>query len=165
MQVLWAPWRMAYVSGAKEPGCIFCALPTAHDPRAVFVLALTSEVVVVLNRFPYTNGHLMVAPRVHTGELEALSSSQFAAVMETVRWSVRALRDSLNPEGINVGLNLGRAAGAGFEDHLHWHLVPRWVGDTNFMPLFGEVRVIPEHLQATYDRLRPHFAGLTDTPA
>ncbi|MBI1817788.1 MAG: HIT domain-containing protein [Deltaproteobacteria bacterium] len=158
METLWAPWRMAYVAGPKESGCIFCTHPVAADARQALVLATTPTSVVMLNRFPYANGHLMVAPRAHTAELDQFSAVEFGALMETVRRAARVLREVFAPEGMNIGLNLGRAAGAGVADHLHWHLVPRWVGDTNFMPLIGEVRVMPEHLLATYDRLRPHFA-------
>jgi ATP adenylyltransferase len=112
------------------------------------------------NRFPYVSGHLMVAPRAHTAELDALDGPQFATVMEGVRTAARVLREVLTPDGMNIGLNLGLAGGAGVADHLHWHLVPRWLGDTNFMPMLADVRVIPEHLLATYDRLQPHFARL-----
>ena len=161
MPVLWAPWRMAYIAGPKDNRCFFCTVPAdpADWPDAL-VLAATPTVIVMLNRFPYANGHLMVAPRAHTGDLQNLPVDQFTDVMETVRCAARALQSVFSPEGMNIGINLGRAGGAGVADHLHWHLVPRWVGDTNFMPMIGEVRVNPEHLAATYDRLRPHFAKL-----
>ena len=163
MQVLWAPWRMAYVAGPKEPGCIFCTLPTKSDARDALVLAATPHAVVMLNRFPYANGHLMVAPRLHTADLQRLTPKQFGPLMDTVRYAARALQETFSPQGMNVGLNLGRAAGAGIEEHLHWHLVPRWVGDTNFMPMIGEVLVVPEHLMTTYDRLLPRFASLAES--
>jgi len=150
---------MAYIGGPKATGCIFCMEP-ATDRRAALVLACTPSAVVMLNRFPYANGHLLVAPRCHTADLNALEAVQYAALAEVLRRSVRLLEREFQPEGLNVGMNLGRAAGAGIEDHLHWHIVPRWVGDTNFMPVLGEVRVIPEHLEAVYDRLQPHFAVL-----
>jgi len=161
MPVLWAPWRMAYIAGPKDSRCFFCAVPSdiADWPDAL-VLAATPTVLVMMNRFPYANGHLMVAPRAHNGDLQSLTADQFTDVMAAVRYAARALQSVFNPQGMNIGINLGRAAGAGVADHLHWHLVPRWTGDTNFMPMIGEVRVIPEHLEATYERLRPHFAGL-----
>jgi ATP adenylyltransferase len=160
MQVLWAPWRMAYIGGPKDPGCIFCAALEAGDPRGALVLARLRGSVVMLNRFPYANGHVMVAPRRHTADLNALPAGEHADLGECLRRSVAVLERVFRPEGMNIGLNLGRAAGAGVIEHLHWHVVPRWVGDTNFMPLIGEVRVIPEHLEAMYDRLRPAFAEL-----
>ena len=164
MPVLWAPWRMAYVAEPKDGGCFFCNIPTrtADWPDAL-VLAATPTLLVMLNRFPYANGHLMVAPRVHGGDLQNLAAKPFADVMEAVRYAARVLQTVFSPEGINIGINLGRAAGAGVADHVHWHLVPRWAGDTNFMPMLAEVRVIPEHLAATYERLRPHFAELMHT--
>ncbi|MBI4516899.1 MAG: HIT domain-containing protein [Deltaproteobacteria bacterium] len=165
MQTLWAPWRMAYVAGPKTAGCIFCTLPDEPDPREALVLATTPAAVIMLNRFPYTSGHVMVAPRAHCADLNALSVTQYGELMETLRRAVRILEQVLQPEGMNLGMNLGRAAGAGVADHLHWHLVPRWVGDTNFMPMIAEVRVMPEHLLAAYDKLQPHFAALAQPSA
>lgn len=163
MRVLWAPWRMVYVGGPKAKGCIFCAALTA-DPRQGLVVARTARALVLLNRYPYASGHLMVAPRRHTADLGALAAPEYAALMETLRHSVRLLGDVYGPEGFNVGLNLGRAGGAGIADHLHWHVVPRWVGDTNYMPMLADVRVMPEHLEGTFERLRPAFAALEDDP-
>ena len=159
MQVLWAPWRMAYVGAPKEAGCIFCTKPAALDLRAALVLARTQHSVLMLNRFPYANGHVMVAPRRHTADFRELPAAEFVELSETLRRTMGVLQDTFQPDGTNVGLNLGAAAGAGVADHLHWHIVPRWIGDTNYMPLIGEVRVIPEHLEALYDRLRPLFVG------
>jgi ATP adenylyltransferase len=160
MDVLWAPWRMAYIGAPKAPGCIFCELPAAADQQAALVLARTAHAVVVLNRFPYQNGHVMVAPRQHSAELAALPGDAYAELGETLRRTLGLLQDFFRPDGMNVGMNLGSAAGAGITEHLHWHLVPRWIGDTNFMPLIGEVRVMPEHLEALWARLRPVFAPL-----
>jgi ATP adenylyltransferase len=151
---------MAYIGAPKQPGCIFCELPGAADQKAALVLARTPHSVVMLNRFPYANGHLMVAPRQHTAELSALPAEAYGELSEVLRRSLVLLQESFHPDGMNVGMNLGAAAGAGITEHLHWHLVPRWVGDTNFMPLIGEVRCIPEHLEAVWDRLRPVFAAL-----
>jgi ATP adenylyltransferase len=156
MQVLWAPWRMAYIVGPKDPGCIFCAAVQSSDLRGQLVL-VQQPAVVMLNKFPYTNGHLLVAPRRHAARLSDLSRDEFQPLMDMLQRATAVLADALRPEGMNVGMNIGAAAGAGVADHAHWHIVPRWVGDTSFMPLFAEVRVIPEHLEATYDRLKPLF--------
>jgi len=156
MQVLWAPWRMAYVGSPKAAGCIFCTALTADDLRAALVLT-QRPAVVMLNRFPYASGHLMVAPHRHVADLSALPADEFQTLMGVLQRAATLLADAYHPEGMNIGLNLGAAAGAGVTDHLHWHLVPRWGGDTNFMPMLADVRVIPEHLEATYDRLRPLF--------
>ena len=148
---------MAYVGGPKESGCIFCTKPASSDLRSVLVLACTEHSVLMLNRFPYANGHVMVAPRRHTADFFELPTGEYVELSETLRRTIGVLKDAFQPEGMNVGLNLGAAAGAGVADHLHWHIVPRWIGDTNYMPLIGEVRVIPEHLEALYERLRPLF--------
>ena len=155
---LWAPWRMEYVGDqGPKPDCIFCELPDSPDPRAALVLATNEHFVVMLNRFPYNNGHLMVAPRQHTANLMELSEETYAALMLGLRHACSVVREVLSPDGMNVGINLGAVAGAGIADHLHWHIVPRWNGDTNFMPVLGETRVMPQHLEASYDMFRPHF--------
>ncbi|HJQ73404.1 MAG TPA: HIT domain-containing protein [Gaiellaceae bacterium] len=154
MRLLWAPWRMAYVGTAKDVrGCIFCAAVTG-DARERLLLGTTAHSLVMLNRYPYQSGHLMVAPRRHTAELPALPQAEHHDLGDTLRRTVASLATALAPEGFNVGMNLGAAAGAGVVDHLHWHVVPRWAGDTNFMPVVGEVKVMPQHLLDTYDRLR-----------
>ena len=160
MQVLFAPWRMAYIGSPKEPGCIFCTKPAAADRKAALLLARTAHTAVIMNRYPYGNGHLMVAPLRHTSDLMALPPEEHADLAETVRRVLALMQDFFKPEGMNVGMNLGIAAGAGIADHLHWHLVPRWIGDTNFMPLLAETRSIPEHLDGLWARLRPLFAAL-----
>jgi len=159
MRVLWAPWRMAYVGAPKTPGCIFCTASTADDQRAALVLA-QRPALVMLNRFPYASGHLMVAPHRHVADLSVLPPDDFQTLMGVLQRAAALVADAYHPEGMNIGLNLGAAAGAGVTDHLHWHIVPRWSGDTNFMPMLADVRVIPEHLDATYERLRPLFAPL-----
>jgi ATP adenylyltransferase len=151
---------MSYIGGPKERGCIFCTCPLAEDARQALVLAKPPDSVVMLNRFPYANGHLMVAPRRHTAELAELAAPAYANLMEALRRSMALLQREFRPEGMNVGLNLGVAGGAGIADHLHWHVVPRWLGDMNYMPMIGEVRVMPEHLEAVFDRLRSSFAEL-----
>jgi ATP adenylyltransferase len=153
MRVLWAPWRMAYVGGAPLPsGCIFCP-PPETDRRAALVLWEGPQALVLLNKFPYASGHLLVAPRAHVADPGQLPAADFAALCEVLQRAVRLLREEYHPEGLNLGMNLGRSGGAGIESHIHWHIVPRWNGDTNFMTVIGDVRVMPEHLETTYDRL------------
>jgi len=160
VDVLWAPWRMAYIGGAREQGgCIFCAA-LSGEPRDRLLLGTTTHSLTMLNRFPYQNGHLMIAPRRHTADLPALSAPEHADLADTLRRALASLGEALRPEGYNVGMNLGACAGAGVVDHLHWHIVPRWGGDTNFMPVLADVRVIPQHVLETYDRLRAAFAWL-----
>jgi|SRR5581483_1723951 len=151
---------MAYVGADRAPsGCIFCELPRAGDARENLVLEAGPDAVVMLNRFPYNNGHLMVAPRRHTGDLAELSDGEYRGLMDRLRAAVAIVQRVLTPDAMNVGANLGRDAGAGIADHLHWHVVPRWAGDTNFMPVIGDVKVMPQHLLASWDQLRPHFAA------
>lgn len=160
MDTLWAPWRMTYILEEDEPaGCIFCL---AADGKGTddLVLAVGTLSLVMMNKYPYNNGHLLVAPRRHLPTLAGLEPDEMGDLLATVRLSIKALKQVMNPEGFNVGLNLGRVAGAGIEEHLHFHVVPRWGGDTNFMTVFGEVRVIPEHIKATCEKLRPFFVDL-----
>lgn len=162
MEVLWAPWRMAYIEAPKgERGCIFCDAPGPGPARERLLLGTTPSTLVMMNRYPYQNAHLMVAPRRHTASLPSLPEAEHAELAETLRRTVGTLEETLHPQGFNVGLNIGACAGAGFADHLHWHVVPRWAGDTNFMTVVSDVRIIPEHILATYDRLRPAFAWLS----
>jgi ATP adenylyltransferase len=149
---------MAYLRAPKKPngGCIFCDKireDVARD-RANLVLLRGAHAFIVLNLYPYSNGHLMVAPYTHTGELESLDGETLQEMMLLVARGIRALRQVMHPQGFNVGANLGHCAGAGVDDHVHLHVVPRWSGDTNFMPVFAEVRMIPETLPQTYDNLR-----------
>jgi ATP adenylyltransferase len=163
MEHLWAPWRLSYVTTAKAPTaddpCFLCRGLEADDDRAHLIVLRTPLSVVVLNRFPYNNGHLLVAPRAHKGRLDELTSEELFETMETLRRMVGVLDGLMHPDGCNVGLNLGAAAGAGLPGHLHWHVVPRWNGDTNFMPILADVKVIVQSLDALYDllveRLRP----------
>jgi ATP adenylyltransferase len=160
MEVLWAPWRMAYIEAPKTGGpCIFCAATTG-DARERLLLGAGAESLVMLNRYPYQSGHLMVAPRRHTASLPDLPATEHADLADTLRRSLATLTTVLRPEGFNLGMNLGQCAGAGVLDHLHWHIVPRWSGDTNFMPVVAGTKVMPQHLLDTYDRLRPAFAWL-----
>jgi ATP adenylyltransferase len=162
MKQLWAPWRMVYIDqNSTETGCIFCDKFQAEDRRQSLVLALTPHSMVMLNKYPYNNGHLLLAPKRHEKNLSDLSPEEYGDLSEALRRSVDIIRRILNPGGINLGMNLGKCAGAGIEDHLHWHVVPRWEGDTNFMPVVGETRVMPQHLLDSYDRLQSHFESLS----
>ena len=161
MKQLWAPWRMAYIEDdAKESACIFCTKPRTTDARADLVLTFTSHTVVMLNKFPYNSGHLLLAPRRHERHLSQLPPAEYADLNEALRQSIEIVQKVFRPGGVNLGMNLGHCAGAGIEEHLHWHVVPRWEGDTNFMPVVGETRVLPQHLLESYDRLRPFFENL-----
>jgi ATP adenylyltransferase len=151
---------MEYIQTATEADadeCIFCSLPASEDDEAGHVLARTALAFVVLNAFPYNPGHLMVAPLRHTGDFEDVSDDEHADLAGLLRASTRVLREEMEPHGFNVGMNIGRIAGAGFPGHVHWHVVPRWTGDTNFMPITGQTRVLPELLSETYRRLKPRF--------
>jgi len=160
MERLWTPWRRAFLEGAADnssAGCFLCAAPAAHDDRANLILKRAESVFVLLNLYPYNSGHLMVAPYAHTGDLANLDASIAAELMHVTQRSVAALQRVYRPDAFNVGMNLGKAAGAGLPDHLHIHLVPRWSGDTNFMPVVSETKVLPETLDQTYERLEPYF--------
>lgn len=154
MERIWAPWRMTYVSNeTHESGCIFCLAVEGDNDRERLVLARSEYSLIMLNRYPYTCGHLMVAPLRHTAEMNDLNDLELLDLMHAVRRSCNLLREVVSPDGLNVGINLGKAAGAGIEEHLHIHIVPRWNGDTNFMSVVGDVRVIPDGLMESYDRL------------
>lgn len=161
MDVLWAPWRMEYIlSGQKDGSCIFCPGRDRGQDEARLILYVDALTMVMMNRYPYNNGHLLVAPVRHVPGLESLSEHENLNLMRMLRESIAVLKESMRPEGFNVGLNLGRVAGAGVEAHLHFHIVPRWGGDTNYMAVVGEVRVIPEHIRATYRKLSASFEKL-----
>jgi ATP adenylyltransferase len=155
MEKLWAPWRMKYIEeGSKVEGCIFCLFPAKENDRENLILYRGALSFIMLNSFPYNPGHLMVAPYKHTADLYDLSDEELLDIDHLVRFSVKLLSETMRPDGFNLGVNLGRTAGAGIVDHIHWHIVPRWNGDTNFMPVIGETKVLPESLEATYDKLR-----------
>jgi ATP adenylyltransferase len=163
MTVLWAPWRMEYIlSDEKEGPCIFCPGGDRGRDAQRLILYVDSLSMVMMNRYPYNNGHLLVAPVRHVSGLESLSKEEMSDLLHLVRMSIVVLKKSMNPEGFNVGLNLGRAAGAGVEEHMHFHIVPRWNGDTNYMTVVGAVRVIPEHIQETYGKLLPLFQNINE---
>ena len=166
MKNLWAPWRMEYIEGqaGKEGGCIFCAAAGPVSAKSRLLLYRNETVSVLMNRFPYANGHLLVAPCRHVADLTDLTTAEHASCMQLAAKSVMILRRHLSPDGFNIGVNLGSTAGAGIAAHLHWHIVPRWEGDHNFITVLGEVRTIPEHIERTFDRLLPDFQILTAEP-
>ena len=150
---LWAPWRLEYVEHADElDRCIFC------DPEEELLVHRGERAFIVLNKFPYSSGHLLVAPYRHLGDFGALDGDEAREVHALAARGIEALRAEYAPHGFNLGWNIGRVAGAGIEDHVHQHVVPRWNGDTSFMPVLGDVKVLPEHLLRTAERLRPHFS-------
>jgi ATP adenylyltransferase len=156
---LWAPWRMAYVGGSAETaGCIFCQALAAED-RQQLVLRRGPRAFLILNAYPYTPAHLMAVVNRHVAAVAAATPEELAELMGLVGTATRALEVEYRAHGFNIGINQGRVAGAGVEDHLHVHVVPRWAGDTNFMPVLGEVRVLPEALDATWERLRGRLGG------
>jgi ATP adenylyltransferase len=157
---LWAPWRMEYILGPKPKECIFCEFPVRNALREDLVLVVQPHAFVCLNKYPFAPGHLMVVPRRHVSGVEDLGREEHAALWALVRDAIVALKTAIAPPGINVGINLGSAAGAGIAEHMHAHLVPRWPGDTNFMPVIAHTRVMPEHLDATWAKLRPAFDGV-----
>jgi ATP adenylyltransferase len=157
---LWSPWRMEYIESARDAddeACVFCALLASESSEDGRVLARDERAFVALAKYPYNPGHLLVLPVRHTDDLEDLSAEESVAITRMLNRSIRALRETSSPHGFNIGVNLGRVAGAGIPEHLHWHVVPRWGGDTNFMPVIGQTRVLPELLEGTYSKLRPHF--------
>ena len=172
MQHLWSPWRMAYLrnetsagNGGNEAGCIFCDKPAEHQDAKNLIVQRGQLAYVILNLYPYNNGHLMVVPRRHIASLTLATADELSELMQLTRDAESALTEAYRPEGINVGINLGRAAGAGIADHLHVHLVPRWTGDTNFMSVVGQTRVLPEQMDDTARRLRPIFERLLSARA
>ena len=162
MEVLWAPWRMEYILGEKEEGCIFCPHQRKGTDEENLILFKGRLTMVMMNKFPYNNGHLLVSPIRHVYSLDELTPEELTDLMLKIQASLRFLKKEMNPDGLNVGLNIGKVAGAGVEQHLHFHIVPRWTGDTSFMTVFSEVRVIPEHLKATYKRLKPYYDKLKE---
>jgi ATP adenylyltransferase len=157
---IWAPWRLAYVKDAakdEETGCIFCIEPEDGDDEANLIVHRGERCFVMLNKFPYTNGHLMVAPYEHVAELQRLDEETMAEIMSLAQQGMHALETSYAPHGYNVGFNQGRVAGAGVEHHIHMHVVPRWGGDTNFMPVLGDTRVMNQTLHDSYETLKGAF--------
>jgi ATP adenylyltransferase len=154
MEKLWAPWRMEYILGKKPENCIFCDKPRENRDEENLILYRGSHHFIILNAFPYNNGHMMVVPYRHTAGLAGWSEEEQWEFLRLSELAVELLRRTMRPDGFNLGMNMGQVAGAGIADHIHMHIVPRWSGDTNFMPVLSETRVISEHLQATFQKLK-----------
>ena len=162
MKVLWAPWRMEYILAEKKDDCFLCDAAQEEPSEESLVLYRNEHAIVVMNKYPYNNGHILVAPVAHTADLSDLSEAEYHETMEMFRFSLKALEKLMEPEGFNAGLNLGKTGGAGLEEHVHFHIVPRWHGDTNYMPVISGTRVIPEAIRETYRALRPLFEDYKD---
>jgi ATP adenylyltransferase len=160
MERLWAPWRMQYVGGEQRPGCLFCrVIEHPDDEDAALVVWRPEGAIVMLNKFPYNPGHAMVAPHAHKASLEDLDDGEAARLMSAVQRTFTVLRSVMKPDGLNAGVNVGTAAGAGIPDHVHFHVVPRWNGDTNFMAVIDDVKVVNEALAQTAEKLKRAFAA------
>lgn len=160
MERLWAPWRLEYIAGERVEGCIFCVFPQQDKDEENHILYRGKHAYVIMNAFPYSNGHLLIPPYRHVGDFTELNDEENLEIMQLAQKCCKVLKLACNPDGFNIGVNLGRAAGAGIEDHVHVHIVPRWNGDTNFMPVFADVKVIPEALQTTYKKFKILFDQL-----
>jgi len=161
---LWAPWRIDYIlnkdekdARTRDQGCLFCRLLEENRDRENLILERTRHSFVMLNRYPYSNGHLLILPRTHAADLDELGDEAYIDLMRLLKKSVKALQQAVNPAGVNAGLNMGEAAGAGIAEHLHFHVVPRWRGDHNFMPVIADTMVMPQHLESAYEMLKPYF--------
>lgn len=161
MKQVWAPWRMEYIKQDKSGECIFCVLPKANENKKNFILHQGETCFVIMNVYPYNTGHLMVSPYRHLSCITLLDEKESTELNGLTQKCVEILRTVKSPEGFNIGANLGKAGGAGFDEHIHMHIVPRWIGDTNYMPVLADTKVHPEHLKATYDNLLPHFKTLS----
>lgn len=160
MKTLHAPWRINYILGPKPDCCVFCLPESTAEDEARCVLHRAEHCFVIMNIFPYSNGHLMVTPYRHVSDITELSERESHEIMDYVQKSAFILQQAFKPHGLNIGVNIGAAAGAGIKEHLHVHLVPRWNGDHSFMAVMSETSVLPEHLRSTYDRLKPFFNNL-----
>lgn len=158
MDRLWAPWRLEYIQGPKNDGCIFCDGEDRDDDRTRLIVARAKYSYVIMNRYPYSNGHLMIAPCRHLSDPSELESREVLEIHQLMVHSQRVLRAVCSAQGFNVGWNIGQAAGAGIADHIHMHVVPRWSGDSNFMPILADIRVIPQHIEKTCSLLAEAFA-------
>jgi ATP adenylyltransferase len=163
MEVLFTPWRFPYLTSPKSeqpPGCIFCIAAASDNERETLTVYRGAKALVMLNKYPYTNGHVMVAPVAHQALLIESTDSSLRALIRLTAEAQRILSDVYHPDGFNIGMNFGKIAGAGVADHYHMHIVPRWAGDSNFMTVTARTRLVPEELGATFDKLRPHFDQL-----
>ena len=157
MDQLWAPWRLGYIAGEKPEGCIFCVFPQQRDDAETKIVYRGQRAYVIMNAFPYSNGHLLICPHRHVPDVTSLTDEESLELIQLVQKCCGVLREVCKPDGFNVGINIGTAAGAGIADHVHVHVVPRWNGDTNFMAVFADVKVIPEDLETTYRKLKEAF--------
>jgi len=157
MKKLWAPWRIEYIRSPKEDGCIFCDKPAGDNDREDLILYRGEQAFILMNLYPYNNAHLMIAPYIHVDNTEELDADTYKEIMVLADQSMAILKETMDAQGFNFGANIGAAAGAGIEEHIHFHIVPRWAGDTNFMPVLGHTKVEVQGLQECYDLLRPHF--------
>ncbi|NQS97002.1 MAG: HIT domain-containing protein [candidate division Zixibacteria bacterium] len=163
MKKLWAPWRMEYIQDSVIPGgkeCIFCIGNNSANDRERLILHRGETAFVMMNKYPYNNGHLLIAPYRHIADFNGLTDEEFLEIQQLLGVCIEAMKGCMHPHGFNIGMNLGQVAGAGVEDHIHYHILPRWSGDTNFLPVFGEVKVISEALEATYDKLKEQLVKL-----
>jgi len=161
MERMWAPWRMEYIRNIKQDGCIFCDKPNEERDRENLLLFRAERCCVIMNLYPYNNGHLLVSPYEHNHRMEDLPHQTLTEVMQVIQESIKILRHEFRAEGFNVGLNEGEIAGAGIAEHIHFHIVPRWGGDTNFMPVTGHAKVLVQGLKESYDVLKPYFEKIT----
>ena len=157
MEHLWAPWRIKYIQMEKPEGCILCDKPGESTDALNYILYRGDKNFIIMNSFPYNSGHLMVAPYRHVASLEELTDAELHEHFEIVRQSIKVLRQTYSPNGFNIGMNMGKVAGAGIDDHIHTHIVPRWQGDTNFMPVTADTKVVNEALAETYEKLKAKF--------
>ncbi|MCE5315533.1 MAG: HIT domain-containing protein [Armatimonadota bacterium] len=162
MERLWAPWRLEYITAEKVEGCVFCVFPQQDCDQKNRILYRGKHSFVIMNAFPYSNGHLLIPPYRHIADISQLSDEENLEIMQLTQLCCKALNEVCRPDGFNIGMNLGTAAGAGIADHLHLHIVPRWAGDINFMPVFADVKVIPEALETTYIKLKAEFDRLAE---
>mgnify|MGYP001010574269 CR=1 FL=1 len=161
MDYIWAPWRIDYILGKeREPGCIFCTKPASAEDEENLIVNRARGAYTIMNKFPYNNGHVLVLPYRHVSDICLLSMEENSLLVQEVTRSIQALRTVMNPDGFNIGINLGVVAGAGIAEHVHYHVVPRWNGDTNIMPVLADVRVIPQHLRETRQKLSEAFLQL-----
>jgi ATP adenylyltransferase len=163
MERLWAPWRLEYIKSAQEEGqaCIFCHLPAQAADKKNLIVHRAAQCFVMLNKYPYINGHLMVVPYRHEADLSKFSDEVLLEIQHLLQLSVQVLQNTMKPHGINIGINIGRSAGAGIVDHLHYHMVPRWTGDTNFMPILAGTKVVSEGLNESWQKLQAEFKKLS----
>jgi len=157
MKQIWAPWRIEYIQMEKAEGCILCDKPRQNSDAQNYILYRGDKNFIIMNTYPYNPGHLMIAPYRHLAGLEQLTDEELHEHFEIVSRSIKVLRQVFNPGGFNIGINMGKLAGAGIDDHFHTHIVPRWQGDTNFMPVISDVRIVPEALAETYKKLKDKF--------